>query len=41
MWLALLPLLGLGLWWPQEMWGYFAAITHSLGDGALLAGAAR
>ena len=41
MWLALLPLLGLGLWWPQAVWGYFGAIAHALGDGALVAGAVR
>jgi hydrogenase-4 component F len=41
MWLALLPLLALGLWWPQEVWNYFGAIAHSLGDGALIAGAVQ
>jgi hydrogenase-4 component F len=41
MWLALLPLLALGLWWPQAIWSYFGAIAHSLGDGALVMGAAR
>ena len=35
MWLALLPLLGLGLWWPQAVWTYFGVIAHSLGDGVL------
>jgi hydrogenase-4 component F len=39
MWLAIIPLLGLGLWWPQGMWSYFGHIAHALGDGALLAGA--
>jgi len=37
MWLALVPLLVLGLWWPQEIWNYFGIIAHSLGDGALAA----
>lgn len=41
MWLALLPLLGLGLWWPQAMWNYFGTIAHALGDGTLIAGGAR
>lgn len=38
MWLALLPLLGLGLWWPQVIWGYFDTIAHTLGNGALIGG---
>jgi len=38
MWLALLPLLGLGLWWPQVVWGYFGTIAHALGSGALIGG---
>jgi hydrogenase-4 component F len=38
MWLAIIPLLGLGLWWPQEVWTYFGQIEHALGDGALIAG---
>jgi hydrogenase-4 component F len=38
MWLAIVPLLGLGLWWPQVIWGYFGQIAHSLGDGGLVAG---
>ena len=37
MWLAIVPLLGLGLWWPQEVWTYFAQIAHTLGSGALVA----
>jgi hydrogenase-4 component F len=41
MWLALLPLLGLGLWWPQATWDYFGIIAHALGDGALMAGSTR
>jgi hydrogenase-4 component F len=31
--LALIPLLILGLWWPQELWNYFAQITLQLGMG--------
>jgi hydrogenase-4 component F len=38
MWLALLPLLGLGLWWPQVIWDYFGTITHALGSGVLIGG---
>jgi hydrogenase-4 component F len=38
MWLAIVPLLGLGLWWPQEVWTYFGQIAHSLGGGALVGG---
>ena len=33
-----MPLLGLGLWWPQAVWSYFGAIAHALGGGALVAG---
>jgi hydrogenase-4 component F len=40
MWLAIIPLLALGLWWPQELWGYFGQIGHALGGGALVAGGA-
>jgi hydrogenase-4 component F len=40
MWLALLPLLGLGLWWPQAVWDYFGAIAQALGHGTLVTGAA-
>jgi hydrogenase-4 component F len=36
MWLAIIPLLGLGLWWPVEVWAYFGQIAHALGDGALM-----
>ena len=36
MWLALLPLLALGLWWPDVVWNYFNSIAHALGDGSLL-----
>lgn len=41
MWLAIIPLLGLGLWWPQEAWSYFGQIAHALGGGALVAGGTR
>jgi len=34
MWLALVPLLVLGLWWPADIWYHFAAISQSL-SGAL------
>ncbi len=30
MWLALIPMLFLGLWWPQHMWDHFLAIAASL-----------
>lgn len=30
MWLALVPLLVLGLWWPAPVWHYFAAIAGTL-----------
>jgi hydrogenase-4 component F len=33
--LALFPLLLLGLWWPQAVWQFFAAIAHSLRAAAL------
>ena len=38
MWGALLPLLVLGLWWPDALWSYFAAVTQSLGGAAPVAG---
>jgi hydrogenase-4 component F len=38
MWLALLPLLGLGLWWPDAIWNYLGGIAHALGSGSLAAG---
>jgi hydrogenase-4 component F len=38
MWLAIVPLLGFGLWWPQVIWDYFGQVAHALGDGALVAG---
>ncbi|WP_454887876.1 proton-conducting transporter transmembrane domain-containing protein [Sphingomonas oryzagri] len=34
MWLALLPLLLFGLWWPDVFWSYFRAIAQALGGGA-------
>jgi len=33
MWLALVPLLALGLWWPQAFWSYFSAISAQLASG--------
>ncbi len=30
MWLAFLPLLVLGVWWPAELWSYLTSIAHSL-----------
>ncbi|MGA7539806.1 MAG: proton-conducting transporter membrane subunit [Steroidobacteraceae bacterium] len=33
MWLALLPLLALGLWWPQAFSHYFTVIATQLGGG--------
>ncbi len=40
MWFALLPLLGLGLWWPEAIWRYFGTIAHVLGNGALVGASA-
>lgn len=40
MWLALLPLLAFGLWWPDVIWNYFAGIAHALGSSPLLQGGA-
>lgn len=34
MWLALAPVLVLGLWWPEGLWHYFAAVAEQLGGGA-------
>ncbi len=31
MWLALVPILVLGLWWPDAFWRYFDTVTHQLG----------
>jgi hydrogenase-4 component F len=33
MWLAAAPVLLLGLWWPQWLWRYFAAVAGQLGGG--------
>lgn len=30
MWLALVPLLAMGLWWPQILWDHFQSIAHAL-----------
>ncbi len=30
MWLAFLPLLAFGLWWPQSFWTYFATVSQAL-----------
>ncbi len=30
MWLALAPLLVLGLWWPSGLWAHFVAVAHAL-----------
>jgi hydrogenase-4 component F len=34
MWFALIPLLVLGLWWPQVLWDHFLAIATSLTSAA-------
>jgi hydrogenase-4 component F len=34
MWLTLVPLLVLGLWWPDVLWTYFGTIAHGLQAGA-------
>ncbi|MGC8476796.1 MAG: proton-conducting transporter membrane subunit [Acetobacteraceae bacterium] len=34
MWLAFVPLLVLGLWWPEAIWHYFGVIAHGLATGA-------
>lgn len=31
MWLALLPVLILGLWWPQGLWHFFETVAAELG----------
>jgi hydrogenase-4 component F len=33
MWLALAPLLVLGLWWPAGIWGYLTSIAQTLSPG--------
>ena len=30
MWLALAPLLVMGLWWPHLLWEHFQTIAHTL-----------
>ena len=40
MWLALVPLLAMGLWWPQVLWDHFQGIAHAL-DAANILEAAR
>lgn len=34
MWLALLPVLVLGLWWPQGLWHFFETVASDLGRSA-------
>jgi hydrogenase-4 component F len=34
MWLAFVPLLVLGLWWPADVWHYLSAATFALSPGA-------
>jgi hydrogenase-4 component F len=34
MWLAFVPLLVLGLWWPHGLWNIFAQIFHEMSGGA-------
>ncbi len=34
MWLALVPLLVMGLWWPHLLWEHFQTIAHALDAGA-------
>jgi hydrogenase-4 component F len=41
MWLALLPLLAFGLWWPDAIWNYFGDIAHALGGASVAAGGGR
>lgn len=33
MWLALLPLLVFGLWWPADIWTYLSSVAQSLSPG--------
>jgi hydrogenase-4 component F len=33
MWLALAPVLVLGLWWPKALWDYFMTVASQLGGG--------
>ncbi len=39
MWLALVPLLVMGLWWPQALWDHFQNIAHALDATRLTGGA--
>ena len=41
MWLALVPLLVFGLWWPDAIWRYFAVIAHGLQIGTTSLAAGR
>jgi hydrogenase-4 component F len=34
MWLALAPLLALGLWWPAGIWNYLTSIAHLMSPGS-------
>ena len=34
MWLALLPVLVLGLWWPQGLWHFFQTVAADLGGSS-------
>ncbi len=38
MWLAFVPLLVLGLWWPEAIWHYFGVIARGLAAGTMVAG---
>ncbi|WP_213765707.1 hydrogenase 4 subunit F [Caballeronia sp. dw_19] len=34
MWLALMPVLVLGMWWPQDLWRFFERVAADLGGAA-------
>jgi hydrogenase-4 component F len=34
MWLALAPVFVFGIWWPQQLWHFFATVARDLGGGA-------
>lgn len=34
MWLALVPVLVLGVWWPQDLWHFFEMVAADLGGVA-------
>ena len=36
MWLALVPLLVLGLWWPAAIWDYLTPVVHALSPGGTM-----